>query len=253
MRFPAAVPVLPPLPLLPLSYAPVDLAALPANLARVREEIERIRSVEGVRGPVRIVGVTKGHPVAAVRAAWTAGLADVGENRVQEAMAKQDEAADVPVTWHLIGHLQTNKARHVAGRFAWVHSVDSVKVADALAAALGRQAVAGSLKVLLQVNVAGEAQKTGCEPAAATEIAAHVAARPGLELLGLMTMAPFTDDEAMQRRVFGGLRRLREELERAGFRLPELSMGMSADYRAAVAEGATILRLGTVLFGERAA
>lgn len=229
----------------------MDLAALPANLARVREEIERIRSAEGLHGAVRIVGVTKGHPVEAVRAAWVAGLADVGENRVQEAMAKQDEASGVAVTWHLIGHLQTNKARHVLGRFAWVHSVDSVKVADALAAALARQGGAGPLKVLLQINVAGEAQKAGCEPAAAADIAAQVAQRPGLELLGLMTMAPLTDDEGTQRRVFGGLRRLRDDLERGGLSLPELSMGMSADYRAAVAEGTTILRLGTVLFGER--
>jgi len=236
----------------PLSLHAVDLAALPTNLARVREEIERIRSAEGVRGPVRIVAVTKGHPVEAVRAAWAAGLADVGENRVQEALAKQDEAAGVPVTWHLIGHLQSNKARHVPGRFGWVHSVDSVKVADALGGALARPGATGPLKVLLQVNVAGETQKTGCDPAAAAEIAEQVAARPGLELMGLMTMAPFTDDAATQRRVFGGLRRLRDQLEQGGLRLPELSMGMSGDYRAAVAEGATIVRLGTVLFGERA-
>ena len=230
----------------------MDLSALPANLARVREDVERIRAAEGVRTPVRVVGVTKGHPVDAVRAAWAAGLADVGENRVQEATAKHGEAAGVPVTWHLIGHLQTNKARLVPGCFAWVHSVDSVKVADALATALARLPQAAPLKVLVQVNLAGEAQKTGCDPAAAGEVAAQVAARAGLELQGLMTMAPFTDDEATQRRVFGGLRRLREELERGGLRLPELSMGMSGDYRAAVAEGATILRLGTVLFGERA-
>ena len=233
-------------------YAPVDFAALPANLARVREDIERVRSAEGVRGTVRIVGVTKGHPVEAVRAAAAAGLADVGENRVQEAVAKQDEAADVAVTWHLIGHLQTNKARHVPGRFGWVHSVDSVKVADALSAALASGGGPEPLKVLLQVNVAGEAQKAGCDPAAAAEIGAQVAALPGLELVGLMTMAPFTDDQAVQRRVFGGLRRLRDEMARGGHHLPELSMGMSGDYRAAVAEGATILRLGTVLFGERA-
>jgi PLP dependent protein len=230
----------------------VDFAALPTNLARVREDIERIRSVEGIRGPVRIVGVTKGHPVEAVRAAAAVGLGDVGENRVQEAMAKQDAARDVPVTWHLIGHLQTNKARQVPGRFGWVQSVDSPKVADALDAALERSGGAQPLKVLLQVNVAGETQKAGCDPAAAAAIAAHVTGCPRLELVGLMTMAPLTDDEATQRRVFGGLRRLRDELERGGPRLPELSMGMSGDYRAAVAEGATIVRLGTVLFGERA-
>jgi pyridoxal phosphate enzyme (YggS family) len=229
----------------------MDLASLPANLARVREEIERIRAVEGVQGPVRIVGVTKGHPAAAVRAAAAAGLSDVGENRVQEALAKHGEASEVGVTWHLIGHLQTNKAKFVPGLFGWVHSVDSRKVADALAHVVEWERAA-PLKVLLQVNVAGEVQKSGCAPGVAGELGAYVATLPGLQLVGLMTMAPFTNDECTQRRVFGGLRRLREDLERGGLSLPELSMGMTADYRAAVAEGTTIVRLGTLLFGERA-
>lgn len=224
-------------------------ADLPGHLARVREDIARIQAREGLRGVVRIVAVTKGHPVQAVRAAMEAGLPDVGENRVQEALEKQDAAAGIPVTWHLIGHLQTNKAKLVSGRFAWVHSVDSPRVAEALS----RAAAAGAapLKVLIQVNVAGEAQKSGCEPGAAGEIAGRVAGLPGLELAGLMTMAPLTDDERVQRRVFGDLRRLRESLEGQGHRLAELSMGMSGDYHAAVAEGATMLRLGTVLLGER--
>ena len=227
----------------------MDFAQLPANLGRVREEIARIQSREGLRGAVRIVAVTKGHSVEAVSAALRAGLPDVGENRVQEALEKQDAASGLPVTWHLIGHLQTNKAKFVPGRFGWVHSVDSTRVAEGLS----RAAPAGteSLKVLIQVNVAGEAQKNGCDPAAAGEIADRVAELAGLELAGLMTMAPLTDEERVQRRVFGDLRRLRESLERQGRRLPELSMGMSADYHAAVAEGATMLRLGTVLLGER--
>jgi pyridoxal phosphate enzyme (YggS family) len=228
----------------------MDFATLPGNLGRVREEIARIQSREGLRSVVRIVAVTKGHPVQAVRAALDAGLPDVGENRVQEALDKQDAAGGIPVTWHLIGHLQTNKAKHVPGRFGWVHSVDSVRVAEAL----GRAVVlagAGPLKVLIQVNLAGEAQKSGCDPAVAGEIAGRAAELAGLELAGLMTMAPLTDDERVQRRVFGELRRLRESLERQGCRLPELSMGMSGDYPAAVAEGATMLRLGTVLLGER--
>jgi pyridoxal phosphate enzyme (YggS family) len=188
--------------------------------------------------------------VQAVRAALDAGLPDVGENRVQEALDKQDAAGGIPVTWHLIGHLQTNKAKHVPGRFGWVHSVDSVRVAEALGRAVAL-AGAGPLKVLIQVNLAGEAQKSGCDPAVAGEIAGRAAELAGLELAGLMTMAPLTDDERVQRRVFGELRRLRESLERQGCRLPELSMGMSGDYPAAVAEGATMLRLGTVLLGER--
>ena len=226
-------------------------ADLPANLARVREEIARVQSREGLRGPVRIVAVTKGHPVQAVDAALRAGLPDVGENRVQEALEKQDQAAGVPVTWHLIGHLQTNKAKHVPGRFGWVQSVDSVRVAEALARAPAARGERSALKVLLQVNIAGEGQKSGCDPAAAGDLAARVGDLAGLELLGLMTMAPLTEDERLQRKVFGDLRRLREDLERQGHRLPELSMGMSGDLRAAVAEGATMLRLGTVLFGER--
>jgi pyridoxal phosphate enzyme (YggS family) len=228
----------------------MDFATLPGNLGRVREEIARIQSREGLRSVVRIVAVTKGHPVQAVRAALDAGLPDVGENRVQEALDKQDAAGGIPVTWHLIGHLQTNKAKHVPGRFGWVHSVDSVRVAEALGRAVAL-AGAGPLKVLIQVNLAGEAQKSGCDPAVAGEIAGRAAELAGLELAGLMTMAPLTDDERVQRRVFGELRRLRESLERQGCRLPELSMGMSGDYPAAVAEGATMLRLGTVLLGER--
>jgi hypothetical protein len=224
---------------------------LPANLARVRDEIARIQSREGLRGPVRIVAVTKGHPLQAIEAALRAGLQDLGENRVQEAMEKQDQAGGLPVTWHLIGHLQTNKAKHVPGRFAWMHSLDSVRVAEALARAVATHGRGSHLKVLLQVNIAGEAQKNGCDPASAAGVAARVRELDGLELVGLMTMAPWTDDERVQHQVFDGLRRLRDDLERHGHRLPELSMGMSGDFRAAVAEGATILRLGTVLFGER--
>ncbi|HXV86172.1 MAG TPA: YggS family pyridoxal phosphate-dependent enzyme [Gemmatimonadales bacterium] len=226
-------------------------AALATNLARVREDIERAQAAHGLRGDVQIVAVTKGQPVQAVRAAYAAGLLDIGENRVQEALDKQGSIADLPVTWHLIGHLQTNKAKHVPGRFGWVHSVDSWKVAQALARAT--PAATPPLAVLVQVNVAGEAQKSGCHPAEAGDLAAAVAGLPELRLKGLMTMAPYTDDEAVQRRVFGELRRLRDRLRSPELPLTDLSMGMSGDYRAAVAEGATILRLGTALFGERPA
>lgn len=207
----------------------------------------------GVRSDVRIVAVTKGHPVTAVEAAAACGITEVGENRVQEALSKQDAATNLRVSWHLIGHLQTNKAKHVAGRFSMVQSVDSVKVAEALSRALVRKGrVDDPLAVLLQVNVAREPQKSGCTPEGAGEIASAILENPALELRGLMTMAPFDIDEGEQRRIFGSLRHLRDRLETEGYCLPELSMGMSSDYRAAVAEGATILRLGTVLFGERA-
>ena len=222
------------------------------NLARVRERIESVQEQEGLHGDVRIVAVTKGHAPAAVEVALAAGATDVGENRIQEALSKQEALAGLPVDWHLIGHLQTNKAKHVPGRFALVHSIDSLRVAEALQRAMENKA-AGSdpLPVLVQVNVAREPQKAGCDPAELAQLAAAVSELSRLRLRGLMTMAPLTDDAAAQRRVFAALRRLREDLATSGLEMPELSMGMSGDYEAAVAEGATILRLGTVLFGER--
>ena len=231
----------------------MHFATLPANLAHVREEIAAVQRAHGLTGPVRIVAVTKGHEPAAARVAVEAGLRDLGENRVQEALGKLDALADLDASWHLIGHLQTNKAKHVPGRFAMVHSIDSLRVAEALEQAMARRAPGTPLPVLLQVNVAGERQKGGCAPEEATALLEGIAGMPHLALRGLMTMAPFTDDETDQRRAFAGLRRLRDTLATAGHGLPELSMGMSGDYRAAVAEGATILRLGTVLFGERPA
>lgn len=228
----------------------MSFPGLAANLERVRERVAEIQNAAGLSQRVRIVAVTKGHLGAAVLAAIDAGVTDVGENRVQEALRKQDELGHVPVAWHLIGHLQTNKAKAAVGRFVAVHSVDSLRVAEALEAANIKRGAAG-LDVLLQVNVAGEGQKTGCHPDDASDIAHAITGFETLRLQGLMTMAPFTDDESVRRSTFSRLRVTREHLEGEGLVLPELSMGMSNDYAAAVAEGATILRLGTVLFGER--
>lgn len=234
----------------------MDFGLVRDNLARVREDIARTQDQEGISEDVRIIAVTKGHPVDAIAAAQAAGLEDIGENRVQEALDKRESAAELPVRWHLIGHLQTNKAKWVPGTFSVVHSVDSVKVANALARALRRSGGGANggvdrLRVLLQVNIAGEAQKSGCLLERVDALAHHVAGMPELTLGGLMTMAPFVDDERVQRNVFSGLRTLRDRLTAEGVSLPELSMGMSGDFRSAVAEGATMLRLGTVLFGER--
>lgn len=235
----------------------MDFRTLRANLARVREEIVRIQASNGLDHPVTIVAVTKGHPVEAIEAARAAGLTEIGENRVQEALAKREDIRIKGLHWHLIGHLQTNKAKYVPTTFAWVHSVDSSKVAQALSRAMTKSRVeAGtprgeSLPVLLQVNVAGEAQKSGCAPEEASELSEQIRDMEGLELRGLMTMAPYTEDQSVQHRVFSRLRELRDGLTRSGSELPHLSMGMSGDYRAAVAEGSTMLRLGTVLFGER--
>ncbi len=233
----------------------MDFALIRENLARVREEIDRIRCAEGLSQEVRIIAVTKGHPVEAIAAAQAVGIEDIGENRIQEALEKRVTAADIPVRWHLIGHLQSNKAKFVPGNFSVVHSLDTLKVAEALARALRRRSMEGTalepFRVLLQVNVAGEEQKSGCAPDQAAELAHRVAEMPELRLEGLMTMAPFSGDERTRRDVFGGLCKLRDSLVSNGLVLPELSMGMSDDFPAAVAEGATMIRLGTVLFGER--
>jgi len=227
----------------------MNFGALPERLAHVRAEIARRQATAGRTDPVTIVAVTKGFGLDAVEAALAAGLADVGENRVQEALEKLDTPTGRRATWHLVGHLQRNKAKHVAGRFALIHSVDSAELAEELDK---RASTHGAKqRVLLQVNVAGEAQKSGCAPAEAPVLARRVAAQPHLALEGLMTIAPFTDDQDVQRRTFRGLRVLRDTLQEEGLWLPTLSMGMSADYGVAVEEGATAIRLGTVLFGPR--
>jgi len=229
----------------------MDFGALPERLAHVRVEIARRQAAAGWSHPVTIVAVTKGFGLEAVEAALAAGLTDLGENRVQEAVAKIDTPVGRRATWHLIGHLQRNKAKDVPGRFGLVHSLDSA----ALAEELDRRATThgATVRALLQVNVAGETQKSGCAPAEAAGLAKRVAGLPHLALEGLMTIAPLTDDEAAQRRTFRGLRELRDALKEDGLWLPTLSMGMSGDYGVAIEEGATVIRVGTALFGSRTA
>ena len=226
----------------------MDFPALPGSLARVREAVATHQAVGRWTHPVRIVAVTKAHGPEAVRAAVAAGLTDIGENRVQEAMEKQDELAGVRVDWHLIGTLQRNKARHAVGRFALIHSVDRLD----LAAELDRRAAEGTRQaVLVQVNCSGEPQKGGVGPDGVPALLEALGGFARLEVRGLMTMSALTDDVAEQRRAFRLLRELRDAGERSGHRLPELSMGMSGDFHVAVEEGATMIRLGTLLFGER--
>lgn len=229
----------------------MDFRALPERLAQVRAEIVRRQATGGWTHPVTLVAVTKGFGLDAVAAALAAGLTDLGENRIQEAIEKIDATAGRGASWHMIGHLQRNKARQVPGRFTLVHSVDSAPLAAELDRRAADQAV--TLRVLLQVNVAGETQKSGCEPADAPALARSIAAHSHLTLDGLMTVAPLTDDGAVQRRTFRALRTLRDALQEEGLWLPALSMGMSGDYGIAVEEGATMLRLGTALFGPRTA
>lgn len=220
------------------------------RLSAVRERIAAAAARAG-RDPasVRIIAVTKGHPLQVAQAAAEAGLPDLGENRVQEALGKMEAWPDAPVRWHLVGHLQRNKAKLAVGRFALIHSLDSERLADALEqAAAARDLVQ---EVLVEVNAAGEEQKTGCPAAEVLALVEHTAGLAHLRLVGLMTMAPYTDDVVVQRTAFAGLRELRDRLTADGRRLDELSMGMTNDFEAAVEEGATMVRLGTALFGER--
>jgi len=227
----------------------MTFAGLSDRLSRIRAEIARRQRTGGWSHPVTVLAVTKGFGPDAVRAALDAGLGDVGENRVQEALEKMEHQECRGAAWHLIGHLQRNKAKFVPGRFASVQSVDGL----ALAEELDRRAQGAGVRlpVLVQVNVAGESQKSGCAPGEAPALARRVAALDALRLDGLMTIAPLTDDEDVQRRTFRGLREIRDRVKEAGVWLPTLSMGMSGDFGTAVEEGATVIRLGTALFGAR--
>jgi pyridoxal phosphate enzyme (YggS family) len=196
-----------------------------------------------------LVAVSKTFPPAAVRAAHAAGQRDFGENHAQEAAAKVDALADLALVWHFIGPLQSNKTRPVAERFAWVHSIDRPKIAERLSAQ--RPEALPPLQVCIQVNVSGEATKSGVAPEEAPALARAVAGLPRLRLRGLMAIPEPTDDPALQRRRFENLRTLKERLVAAGLPLDTLSMGMSDDLEAAVAAGATMLRVGTAIFGAR--
>ena len=214
----------------------------------VRDRIDAARTRGGHGQTVRLIAVTKTHSPAAVEAAAACGVPDVGENKVQEALDKMQLVA-AAVRWHFIGHLQRNKAR-AALHFSLIHSLDSVRLADALQAAAAPQDRVQD--VLLQVNVAGEEQKSGVAPAEVEALAAHVAGLPAVRVAGVMCMAPFTDDETVLRHAFAGARRALGVVRAAGHgEAHELSMGMSNDYEVAVEEGATLVRLGTVLFGAR--
>jgi pyridoxal phosphate enzyme (YggS family) len=220
----------------------------------VREAVEEVRGriadarARGGHGQeVTLIAVTKTHGPDAVEAAWAAGVADVGENKVQEAEAKMARVT-VPVRWHLIGHLQRNKARN-AVRFSCIHGMDSERLAVALDDAAAQHG--SPVDVLLQVNVSGEDTKGGVVPADVPAIGARLRARAHLRVRGVMTMAPFDATEAVLRSVFAGARTARAALQAAGHEAPWLSMGMSGDYEIAVEEGATHVRLGTVLFGSR--
>jgi PLP dependent protein len=201
---------------------------------------------------IQVLAVSKGQPAAAVRAAYALGQRAFGENYVQEGRAKARELGALPdVEWHLIGPLQGNKARLAAVTFAWVQSIDRLKTGERLSAA--RDARASPLNVCVQVNVSGEASKHGVAPEEALALAQAISALPRLALRGFMGIAEETADSARQRAQFHVLRELFDAARASGLALDTLSMGMSADLEAAIAEGATLVRLGTALFGARVA
>ena len=223
------------------------MSTIAANLQAVRRRISE--ALQGDSRGVTVVAVSKSQPPGKIREAHAAGCGDFGENYVNEAIAKMDALRDMRAAWHFIGRLQGNKARDVAERFDWVHGVDRTRVAAALSRA--RPAARGELNVCLQVNISGEATKGGVAPDEAPALAREVAALPALRLRGLMGMASFTEDRARQRAQFALLARTLEAVRRAGIDMDTLSMGMSQDFESAIREGATLVRIGTAIFGAR--
>ncbi|MBL8453747.1 MAG: YggS family pyridoxal phosphate-dependent enzyme [Zoogloea sp.] len=222
-----------------------------ARLQNIAERIAQAAIVSG-RDPseVQLLAVSKTWPAESVREAAAAGQRAFGESYVQEAIDKLDALAGLGLEWHFIGPLQSNKTRPVANAFAWVHSVDRLRIAQRLSEQ--RDVHLPPLQVCIQVNVSGEASKSGVAPDALPDLARAVAALPRLQLRGLMTIPEATSDVVLQRARFATLRQLKDGLVASGLPLDTLSMGMSDDLEAAIAEGATIVRVGTAIFGSRA-
>jgi pyridoxal phosphate enzyme (YggS family) len=226
------------------------MSDIATNLQAVKERIGKACALAGRHdNEVSLLAVSKTKPLADVLAAADAGQTAFGENYVQEGVDKAVATVDRNLDWHFIGPLQSNKTRPVAEHFAWVHSIDRLKIAERLSAQ--RPVGMSPLQVCVQVNVSGEASKSGCIPAEAVALCQAVAALPGLRLRGLMAIPEPTDDASEQRRPFRQLRELYEQVRAAGLDLDTLSMGMTHDLEAAIAEGATIVRVGTAIFGER--
>ncbi|MBA3559126.1 MAG: YggS family pyridoxal phosphate-dependent enzyme [Gemmatimonadaceae bacterium] len=223
----------------------MSLADLAGRVVEVRDRIAAAAERGGHAQNVKLIAVTKSWGPDAIRAAWDAGVTDVGENRVQEALGKMAEV-DVPVSWHLIGHLQRNKVRSL-DRFSLLHSLDNSRLAEAV----HEFGLGHVVDALVQVNVVSEVSKGGYGIDSIAALADRLALMPGVRILGVMTMAPFGADERLLRRVFSAARLARDVLASAGHPATELSMGMSGDFEVAVEEGATMVRLGTVLFGEK--
>ncbi|WOE79266.1 YggS family pyridoxal phosphate-dependent enzyme [Pseudomonas protegens] len=227
------------------------MSTIADNIAQLAERIRSAcQAAQRAPDSVMLLAVSKTKPTAALREAYAAGLRDFGENYLQEALGKQQELADLPLSWHFIGPIQSNKTRAIAEHFAWVHSVDRLKIAQRLSEQ--RPAELPPLNICIQVNVSGEASKSGCTPADLPDLARAISALPRLQLRGLMAIPEPTEDRAAQEAAFAAVQALNNQL-RDNLKLPldTLSMGMSHDLEAAIAQGATWVRIGTALFGAR--
>ena len=223
------------------------MSTIADNIGLVSQRIRAAAdAVQRDASSIHLLAVSKTKPAQAVREAYAAGLRDFGENYLQEALGKQADLTDLPLSWHFIGPIQSNKTRAIAENFAWVHSVDRLKIAQRLSEQ--RPADLPPLNICIQVNVSGEASKSGCTPADLPALAEAIQALPRLKLRGLMAIPEPTDDRAQQDAAFAAVRDLQASLDLG---LDTLSMGMSHDLESAIAQGATWVRIGTALFGAR--
>ena len=223
------------------------MSTIADNISQVSARIAAAaRQAQREPSQVGLLAVSKTKPATAIREAFAAGVRDFGENYLQEALSKQEELVDLPLIWHFIGPIQSNKTRAIAEHFAWVHSVDRLKIAQRLSEQ--RPSTLAPLNVCIQVNVSGEASKSGCAPDDVHTLATAIAALPNLHVRGLMAIPEPTDDPVAQDAAFARVRTLQHDLQ---LPLDTLSMGMSHDLEAAIAQGATWVRIGTALFGAR--
>lgn len=226
------------------------MSTIAQNLTKIRQRIQSA-ALQAQRDPkdVHILAVSKAHSVGNIREAYQAGLQRFGESYLQEALPKINALEDLPLEWHFIGPIQSNKTKAIAEYFNWVHSVDRLKIASRLSEQ--RSAHLKPLNICIQVNVSYETTKSGIVQQALEEFAAQLSGLPHLRLRGLMAIPQKTDDIKQQRAMFAGLRQMFDDLNQRGYDLDTLSMGMTSDLEAAVLEGATLVRVGTGLFGSR--
>lgn len=227
---------------------PSSVTGIEHNLRVVRDRIEQAAQAYARKAP-SLLAVSKGHPESAIRRAFAAGQYEFGESYLQEALAKIGATRDLPIVWHYIGPIQSNKTAAIAEHFSWVHGIDRLKIAERLSAA--RPDNLAPLNVCIQINSSGETSKSGVAPAQLAPLARAVATLPRLRLRGLMAIPAPTTDVNIQRGSFRGVREQFDALCLTGLALDTLSMGMSEDLEAAIAEGATIVRIGTAIFGLR--